>query len=150
MRYREGAAPGELGAPVTDYLSAGTAAYGLVPGVGFVIAGWRLRQRWMIVSGVGLSLASAGYPGGVRLGSLVIAYGAPPTRGLANDDHGPGHQCRWKGCWKGCSGKAGVFSLSREDPASPMISSARFAKSTGSWASTLSYSATSQHSMRLA
>jgi hypothetical protein len=61
MRYREGPTPGALGEPMSDALGAGTAVYALVLGIGFVIAGWRFKQRWMIVWGAGLAGVSVGY-----------------------------------------------------------------------------------------
>ena len=60
-RYREGTNPDQLGPPVFDYLSAGTAAYGVLLGIGLVIAGRRFKQLWMIVWGAGLVIVSTGF-----------------------------------------------------------------------------------------
>ncbi|MDX1606215.1 MAG: hypothetical protein R3202_08475 [Candidatus Competibacterales bacterium] len=59
-RYREGEMPRELGEPVVDYLLLGTLVYALLLGIGFVIAGRRLRQLWMVVWGAGLVVVSLG------------------------------------------------------------------------------------------
>lgn len=62
MRYREGSLPGELGEPVPgDGMLIGTAVFGLLTGIGFVIAGVYGRQRWLTVWGGGLVLSSVTY-----------------------------------------------------------------------------------------
>lgn len=57
-RYREGESLDNLGPPVFDYLSAGTAMYAIILGVGLVLAGWRFKQLWMKVWGLGLFIVS--------------------------------------------------------------------------------------------
>jgi len=70
-RYREGEIPGELGPPVFDYLSAGTAVYSVLLGIGLIIAGRRFKQLWMTVWGAGLVIVSAGF-----LLALCLGLGA--------------------------------------------------------------------------
>ena len=48
-----------------DGLAIFTAVFSLVTGIGFVIAGIRGRQRWLLSWGVGLVLASLSYLGWV-------------------------------------------------------------------------------------
>jgi hypothetical protein len=60
-RYREGEVPGELGPPVFDYLSMGTAVYSVLLGIGLIIAGRRFKQLWMTVWGAGLVIVSVGF-----------------------------------------------------------------------------------------
>jgi len=69
MRYRIGEDPANLqGQPVgEDGLTIFTAVFGLVAGTGFVIAGIKGRQRWLLFWGAGLVVASVGY-----LGSLFV------------------------------------------------------------------------------
>ena len=67
-RYREGEIPGQLGPPVFDYLSAGTAAYSVLLGIGLVIAGRRFKQLWMVVWGAGLVVVSLGFVLALTLG----------------------------------------------------------------------------------
>ncbi len=65
MRYREGTTPDMTG---TDGLTAFTAVFSLIVGIGFMIVGARARQRWMVGWGAGLVIVSAGYLGAVLLG----------------------------------------------------------------------------------
>ena len=69
MRYRIGQEPANgLGQPVTeDGLTIFTAIFSLLFGTGFIIAGIRGRQYWLVFWGTGLVLASLAY-----LGSLFI------------------------------------------------------------------------------
>ena len=59
MRYRIGEEP-----PVRDALHAsdsmltGTAIYGVILGIGFIVVGLRVKQRWLAFWGTGLSIAS--------------------------------------------------------------------------------------------
>jgi hypothetical protein len=68
MRYRIGEKPGELGPPATDDMAIGTAVFGLLTGIGFVVAGLRGRQSWLAVWGAGLAIASVAYLAAVALG----------------------------------------------------------------------------------
>ncbi len=65
-RYREGLPPG-LQPPEADGFLLAAAVLGLIMAVGFVIAGWRGRQWWLLSWGGGLVAASLWYLG-VRLG----------------------------------------------------------------------------------
>ena len=62
MRYREGF-ENEIASKhgVYDGMLSATAVFGLLIGVGFVIAGWRGRQYWLVIWGGGLALASLAY-----------------------------------------------------------------------------------------
>ena len=60
-RYRIGDSPQTYTDPVTNHMFIGIAVFGLVTGVGFVIAGLRGRQRWMVFWGGGLALSSVAY-----------------------------------------------------------------------------------------
>jgi hypothetical protein len=60
MRYREGQTPGELGAPV-DMDFTGVGIFGVVLGTGFVAAGIRGRQYWLVLWGTILTLSSLAY-----------------------------------------------------------------------------------------
>jgi len=68
MRYRIGEKPGELGPPITDNMTIGTAVFGLLLGAGFVVAGIRGRQLWLAIWGGGLVVASVAYLAAVALG----------------------------------------------------------------------------------
>jgi hypothetical protein len=60
MRYRIGQAPDETGAPAGgEYIAVGV--FGIVLGIGFVIAGFRARQPWLASLGALLTLASGAY-----------------------------------------------------------------------------------------
>jgi len=69
MRYRIGQDPTQAGAqPVgEDGLTIFTAVFSLLVGIGFVLAGIRGRQRWLIFWGGMMIIASLAY-----LGSLFI------------------------------------------------------------------------------
>lgn len=68
MRYEEGSTPYELGEPVGEGTLLGTAVFGLIIGIGFVIAGRRGRQLWMTLWGAGLVVASIAYLGAAAAG----------------------------------------------------------------------------------
>ena len=62
MRYREGMESEIVSKHgVYDGMLAGTAVFGLLIGTGFVLAGWRARQYWLVIWGGGLVLASLAY-----------------------------------------------------------------------------------------
>jgi len=64
-RYRIGETP-DLGNAVDANDSAliiGTAIFGLVTGIGFLLAGLRTRMLWLIFWGAGLAIASLLYLG---------------------------------------------------------------------------------------
>lgn len=63
MRYRIGEDPANgLGQAVTeDGLTIFTAILSVLIGVGFVVAGIKARQYWLLFWGAGLVLASLGY-----------------------------------------------------------------------------------------
>ena len=69
MRYRIGEDPTSFqGQPVgEDGLTIFTAVFSLLTGVGFVVAGIKGRQRWLMFWGSGTVLASMAY-----LGSLFV------------------------------------------------------------------------------
>lgn len=58
MRYREGISPDNVAALADRDIAVGTAVFGLVSGIGFVIAGIRGRQMWFVSLGASLSIAS--------------------------------------------------------------------------------------------
>ena len=60
MRYREGPVPGEPGAPV-EMEFTGVGIFGALLGVGFVIAGVRARQYWLVLWGAMLTVSSLAY-----------------------------------------------------------------------------------------
>ena len=65
MRYRIGQDPANTPAQAVavDGLTIFTAVFGLLVGAGFVIAGIKARQRWLLFWGAGLVLASMAYLG---------------------------------------------------------------------------------------
>ena len=60
MRYREGETPLELGAPV-EMKFTGVGIFGVLLGIGFVVAGIRGRQYWLVLWGTILTLSSLVY-----------------------------------------------------------------------------------------
>ena len=68
MRYREDAVGDPAAIASTDAFITGTAVFGLILGIGFVIAGIRGRQIWLATWGGSLAVASAVYVGGLALG----------------------------------------------------------------------------------
>lgn len=70
MRYRIGEDIQNLGEPVGDELVSFSAVLGLLMGVGFVIAGLRGKQIWLLFWGTGLVICSIVYLGAEILGYL--------------------------------------------------------------------------------
>jgi len=70
MRYRIGEDIQNLGEPVGDELVSFSAILGLLMGVGFVVAGVRGKQVWLVFWGAGLVIASLVYLGADLLGYL--------------------------------------------------------------------------------
>lgn len=69
MRYREGADPGSLGPPVdVSGITAATATYTLLIGIGLLLLGLRVRRYWVTFMGIGLVITSGGYLGAAALG----------------------------------------------------------------------------------
>lgn len=60
-RYRIGEDPATGSDVLSANLQTGAAVFGLLTGIGFVIAGWRGRQYWLVFWGGGLVLASIAY-----------------------------------------------------------------------------------------
>jgi hypothetical protein len=60
-RYRIGESPLTYTDTVTTHMFLGVAVFGVFAGIGFVIAGMRGRQRWMVFWGGGLVLSSIAY-----------------------------------------------------------------------------------------
>ena len=61
MRYRIGEDIQNLGEPVVDGLVPFSAVLGLLMGIGFVVAGYRAKQIWLLFWGTGLVIASLLY-----------------------------------------------------------------------------------------
>ena len=61
MRYRVGEEPQRLADAnqANDGMFVGTAIYGVILGIGFIIVGFKVKQRWLAFWGAGLSIASA-------------------------------------------------------------------------------------------
>ena len=60
MRYREGDTADQL-STLDDTVFMGAAILGLIMGIGFVLAGLRGRQYWLLSWGIGLVVASIVY-----------------------------------------------------------------------------------------
>lgn len=60
-RYRIGETPETGGDHLTENLQTGAAVFGLLVGLGFVIAGVRGKQYWLAIWGAGLVIASVAY-----------------------------------------------------------------------------------------
>ena len=58
MRYREGEPVEKLSAHANDDMIIGSTVYGLILGIGFVVAGIRFKQYWLAFWGTGLCIAS--------------------------------------------------------------------------------------------
>ncbi len=58
MRYREGEQTDALAMHANDDMIIGSTVYGLILGIGFVVAGIRFKQYWLAFWGTGLSIAS--------------------------------------------------------------------------------------------
>lgn len=63
MRYRVDAATGAAEAPIDQTIFVSVGVFGIVLGVGFVVAGLRGRQHWLATWGGTLVLASVAYVG---------------------------------------------------------------------------------------
>lgn len=61
MRYRDTGDYQNLGVPVDDGLVFFSIIVGIIMGIGFVIAGVKVKRYWMVVWGIGLILAAASY-----------------------------------------------------------------------------------------
>ena len=60
MRYREGDTADQL-STLDDTVFMGVAIFVLIMGIGFVLAGLRGRQYWLLSWGIGLVIASIVY-----------------------------------------------------------------------------------------
>ena len=59
MRYREGEEPVQrLANNANDEMFFGSTIYGFILGLGFIVVGLRVKQKWLTFWGAGLSLAS--------------------------------------------------------------------------------------------
>ena len=61
MRYRDTGDYTNLGTPVGDDLLLYTIIFSIFLGIGFVIAGFKVKRPWMITWGSGLVVASLSY-----------------------------------------------------------------------------------------
>lgn len=61
MRYRDTGDYQQLGVPVDDNLVFFSIVLGVIMGVGFVVAGIKVKRYWMTIWGVGLIFASLSY-----------------------------------------------------------------------------------------
>ena len=61
MRYRDTGDYQQLGVPVDDNLVFFSIILGILMGIGFVIAGIKVKRYWMTIWGAGLILASLSY-----------------------------------------------------------------------------------------
>jgi len=61
MRYRDTGDYQNLGVPVDDNLVFFSIILGIILGIGFVVAGIKVKRYWMVIWGVGLILASMSY-----------------------------------------------------------------------------------------
>ena len=61
MRYRDTGDYQNLGVPVDDNLIFFSVILGIIMGIGFVIAGFKVKRHWMTIWGIGLILASLSY-----------------------------------------------------------------------------------------
>ena len=60
--------PTQFGSPLSDGMFIGSAVYALALGIGAVVLGMRVRQRWVAFWGGGLAVASAAYLVALMLG----------------------------------------------------------------------------------
>lgn len=58
MRYRQGQEVEPLAQHASDGMLWGTTIYGFLLGLVFAYVGFRFRQRWLAIWGLGLSIAS--------------------------------------------------------------------------------------------
>lgn len=68
MRYLEGTDPAETAFAGSHGILVGTAIYGLLLGVGFLVFGLKRRELWMAFWGALLGLSSLAYLGTRLLG----------------------------------------------------------------------------------
>ena len=61
MRYRDTGDYQNLGVPVDDNLVFFSIILGVLMGVGFVVAGFKVKRHWMTIWGAGLILAALSY-----------------------------------------------------------------------------------------
>lgn len=61
MRYRDTGDYQNLGVPVDDNLVFFSIILGIIMGVGFIVAGIKVKRYWMSIWGVGLVMASLSY-----------------------------------------------------------------------------------------
>lgn len=61
MRYRDTGDYQQLGVPVDDNLVFFSIVLGVIMGVGFVVAGIKVKRYWMTIWSVGLIFASLSY-----------------------------------------------------------------------------------------
>lgn len=61
MRYRDTGDYQNLNVPVDDSLVFFSIIVGIIMGVGFIVAGIKVKRYWMTIWGVGLILASLSY-----------------------------------------------------------------------------------------
>lgn len=61
MRYRDTGDYQNLGVPVDDNLVFVSIILGIIMGVGFIFAGFKVKRYWMSIWGAGLVLAALSY-----------------------------------------------------------------------------------------
>lgn len=61
MRYRDTGDYENMGVPVDDNLMFVSVFVGFALGIGFIVAGFKLKRYWMAIWGVGLIAASLSY-----------------------------------------------------------------------------------------
>lgn len=61
MRYRDTGNYEQLGMPVDDNLVFVSIIVGIIMGLGFIIAGIKVKRYWMTIWGVGLILSALSY-----------------------------------------------------------------------------------------
>lgn len=61
MRYRDTGEYQNPGIPVDDNLVFFSIILGIVMGIGFVIAGIKVKRYWMVIWGIGLIFAALSY-----------------------------------------------------------------------------------------
>lgn len=61
MRYRDTGNYEQLGMPVDDNLVFVSIIVGIIMGIGFIIAGIKVKRYWMTIWGVGLILSALSY-----------------------------------------------------------------------------------------
>lgn len=61
MRYRDTGDYQNLGVPVDDNLVFFSIIIGIIMGVGFIVAGFKVKRHWLTIWGAGLILASCSY-----------------------------------------------------------------------------------------